>query len=65
MPSPPKVAAPNAETNHRPSLTFESPARQKASWTKPALVVYGDVRQLTMGISPGLGESGNEQTRHS
>lgn len=30
-----------------------------ASWTKPVLTVYGDVRELTMGSSPATGESGN------
>jgi len=28
-------------------------------WEKPRLVVFGDLRQLTMGPSLGTGESGN------
>ncbi len=37
----------------------ESRAISKPVWTRPALTVYGDVRELTLGPSPGMGESGN------
>jgi len=28
-------------------------------WAAPRLIRFGDVRQLTMGPTPGVGESGN------
>ncbi len=31
----------------------------KPGWQKPVLTAFGDVRELTMGPSSGLGESGN------
>lgn len=65
MPSPPKVAVHNAETSTAQAVTCETSAPPAAPWRKPRLCVYGDVRQLTMGVSPGLGESGNELTRHT
>lgn len=32
------------------------------SYQKPVLHCYGDVRDITLGPTPGLGESGNEFT---
>ena len=32
------------------------------SYEKPVLICYGDVRDITLGPTPGLGESGNEFT---
>ncbi|NND82634.1 MAG: lasso RiPP family leader peptide-containing protein [Gammaproteobacteria bacterium] len=31
----------------------------KANYEKPALTCYGDVRDITLGPTAGLGESGN------
>lgn len=65
MPSHPKVATPLAEPDSAPAWTSESSPPQLTPWAKPVLSVYGDVRQLTMGVSPGIGESGHEGTRHN
>jgi hypothetical protein len=65
MPSYPKVATPTAEPDSAPAWTSASSAPEAAPWTKPLLSVYGDVRQLTMGVTPGAGESGFELTRHT
>lgn len=35
----------------------EKPARK--SYHRPTLTLWGDLRDLTMGPSPGIGESGN------
>jgi hypothetical protein len=43
----------------QPGTALDEAARRSSAWTKPVLVVYGDVRQLTMGPTPGIGESGN------
>lgn len=34
-------------------------AEPRPRWQKPQLEVHGDVRQLTMGPTPGVGESAN------
>lgn len=65
MPSCPKVAIPTAEPDSAPAWTSASSAPQVALWVKPALTVYGDVRQLTMGVSVAPGESGFEGSRHN
>jgi hypothetical protein len=31
----------------------------KAPYRKPVLTEYGDLREMTLGPSPGIGESGN------
>lgn len=31
----------------------------KKPYSPPLLAVFGDVRDVTMGVSPGVGESGN------
>lgn len=64
MPSHPKVAVPPAEPDSAPAWTSESSPPQLMPWAKPVLSVYGDVRQLTMGLSLPPGESSNEGTRH-
>ena len=48
----------------QPHTTPPVPAEDGAAsrspvWTKPVLSSYGDVRQLTMGPTPGTGESGS------
>lgn len=39
----------------------DSTAAAKKPYTPPALNVFGDVRDVTMGVSPGMGESGNPE----
>ncbi len=65
MLSHPEVATPTAEPDSAPAWTSASSAPQVALWVKPVLSVYGDVRQLTMGLSLPAGESGNEGSRHN
>jgi hypothetical protein len=43
----------------QPIPSADVPIVRAAPWTKPVLSVYGDVRQFTMGPTPGVGESGN------
>lgn len=54
-----KVALPLPQPAPGSGRTSEAAAPQGVRWTKPTLLVYGDIRQLTMGPSPGTGESGN------
>lgn len=37
----------------------------KKVYTKPTLVIYGDIRGITLGPSPGALESGGASTYHS
>jgi hypothetical protein len=37
----------------------KAPAAAKKTYSPPRLAVFGDVRDVTMGVSPGVGESGN------
>lgn len=34
-------------------------ARPKKPYRRPQLLLWGDLRDLTLGPSPGIGESGN------
>lgn len=44
----------------RPGARVESArSRERKPWTRPRLRAHGDLRGLTLGPSPGLGESGN------
>jgi hypothetical protein len=36
----------------------EGPLSRRPLWARPTLVVHGDLRELTMGPTPGQGESG-------
>ena len=36
------------------------PPQTKRPYSAPRLICYGDVRTMTMGGSPGLGDSGTE-----
>ena len=58
MPSRPQVGVPHTQPAPGPALTSNASASRAPLWTKPVLSVYGDVRQLTMGLSPGVTESG-------
>jgi hypothetical protein len=57
---PPEV---QAEPNRPPKPAERLGGRPRRTWTRPTLTVYGDLRQLTMGPSPALGESGNPALR--
>lgn len=37
----------------------DPPVPAKRPYSPPRLAVFGDVRDVTMGVSPGVGESGN------
>lgn len=39
------------------------PIDGKKRYAPPSIEMYGDVRDLTLGGSPGKGESGNPKTR--
>ncbi len=60
----PKAKSPLAEPESGPAQTSEAAGEPSAAWAKPALNCYGDIRQLTMGISPGILESGGSTERH-
>jgi hypothetical protein len=53
----PKATLSLGEQAPSPSPSFKASLPAVSSWSKPVLSVYGDVRQLTMGTSPGMGES--------
>jgi hypothetical protein len=42
-----------------PSPATGSPGAAKKPYQPPELTALGDLRDLTMGPSPGIGESGN------
>lgn len=60
----PRVGPPELQAGSpRPAQTERNVAQcTRRSWARPALTVHGDLRELTMGPSPGLGESGNPLT---
>ena len=43
----------------QPSITGESMVVVREVYEAPALILLGDVRDLTLGGSPGSGDSGN------
>ena len=53
-----KASSPPPEGPETPSEP-----RRRATWTPPRLVAYGDLRELTMGPTPGVGESGPSGVR--
>lgn len=46
-------------TNLQPNKTIEQSAVVREPYETPALVFLGDVRDLTLGGSPGSGDSGS------
>ena len=54
----PKVETSPAVPESGSAQTCRVIEAQTSTWMKPALVAYGDVRQLTMGVSTGVAESG-------
>ncbi len=58
MQSRPKIRNRFDQPASGPARASEAAAALVPHWTKPVLSVYGDVRQLTMGPTPGSGESG-------
>lgn len=56
------IAPPQAGTAQTSALET---ALAPLCWEKPVLSDFGDVRALTMGTSPGTGESGNPATFRS
>lgn len=53
----PKVVNPLAAPETGPAQTSAAAGARVSGWTKPVLIAYGDVRQLTMGLSTGPAES--------
>lgn len=45
-----------SKLGERPS---EPVNRPRKPYSAPELAIFGDVRDVTMGVSPGVGESGN------
>jgi hypothetical protein len=56
---PPEV---QVEPERTPKSADGSGDRTRRTWTRPTLTIHGDLRQLTMGPSPGVGESANPLT---
>ena len=54
-----------SDSKHGDSKHGENPLQgaQHKPYQKPVLVVYGDVRDVTLGPSLGIGESGNAGVR--
>ena len=50
----PKVETPPAEPESGLAQTSGAAEAQVPVWTKPTLLAYGDVRQLTMGVTTRL-----------
>ena len=40
----------------------QPPASSRRPYSPPRLKLYGNIRELTLGGSPGIGESGGGQT---
>ena len=49
------------DKNPAPDTTATTGRRRKP-YQKPRLIHHGDVRDVTMGPTPGIGESGNPTT---
>jgi hypothetical protein len=57
-----KVALAYAQPVPGLAPTSDDLAPPASSWSTPRLTAYGDVRQLTMGVSPGINDSNNPGT---
>lgn len=58
----------SAETTVRQVLTDLAPgekqeldgsARSRRPYAKPKITMFGDIRDVTLGMTPGIGDSGN------
>lgn len=49
---------PDAEVPPTPRTTAVEDSRPRARWERPRLVDHGDVRELTLGTTQGVVESG-------
>ncbi len=47
----------------QPNTTFESLVVVREAYEVPTLILLGDVRDLTLGGSPGSGDSGDPATQ--
>jgi hypothetical protein len=45
--------------NRQKAVPGLRPAQDKKPYSTPKLQIYGDIRDLTLGPTPGNGESGN------
>jgi hypothetical protein len=54
-----------AAAGHDVAETTAAGAPPRAPWVRPRLDILGDVRDLTMGGSPGVFESNNPGTRRN
>jgi hypothetical protein len=58
-----------AEEKEKPGVdplqtpTSQSTVRKRRPYVSPRLETYGDIRTLTTGGSPGVGDSGSTTTR--
>jgi hypothetical protein len=64
MPNRQPVEIPADAPTSRSASSADRSSGSRSRWSKPVLTVYGDVRQLTMGLSNPPGESGNPGARH-
>jgi len=58
----------HSKTNPKGSHKLENGAGCKTvrkKYSAPKLESFGDIREITLGLSNGFGESGNQQTRRS
>ena len=54
----------NTNASDYDQIVVEKPStNEKRSYKAPVLVEYGDVRDVTLGPTVGIGESGNELGR--
>jgi hypothetical protein len=54
----------NSPTDQQETAATEtSSGKRRRRYSSPRLETYGDIRTLTTGGSPGVGDSGNAQTR--
>ena len=56
---PKPTPSPPVRTTSTQAATEPRVVDQRRPWVRPRLEHYGDVRQLTLGPTPGVGESGN------
>lgn len=57
-----KTNNPNASEHDQ--IVVENPSKNaKRKYNTPVLIEYGDVRDVTLGPTVGIGESGNELGR--
>ena len=51
------------KSDEQQSTPVQKTAQEKKRYTRPQFICYGDVRDVTLGGSPGTGDSGGSMSQ--